>query len=472
MEGLGIRLNDMATETEVWFRNPHNYIRELVECGEYRIAWDRGLLVKKRIDPAKHAELYYGQTYPYRILLVGEQGTAELRPGDTIEKPSAVYPTWIYGDDAAILEELVTRPVGQDMTVCNDMSVPPDERPVYGQEHRIVIAEMPKAVSGAGRQFLRFLKELQEDYPDVIFHVHGLYGWRVAFGMGFAAADVEPRTTAQKGRVILPSGKEEQFEHVQKNVKWVTNLGFKPVDLAEPRKRCMFNIKSAVWAGKHYNEIFNFRVNNRNFTPDVTSSDDDHTPAEAGLPITASVKKKEGDQFICDTCSLQDNCKYYRQGSVCTVPGAEPTPLSRFFGSRDASTIIDGLSLVLQANANRLEKGMRYEDIDGEISKEVSSLISNVFDQGTKLAKLVDPTLNGGPKVNINVGAGGTAVATANPKALVASAIRELEARGVPRDKITPEMIQGLFAGMNDEGNRERAIQSTAIESRILDAEE
>jgi hypothetical protein len=65
--------------TEVWFRNPDTYIRELVECGVFQIAWDRGYLVKRKVDPIKHAELYYGQAYPWRVLAIGPQGSAEYR---------------------------------------------------------------------------------------------------------------------------------------------------------------------------------------------------------------------------------------------------------------------------------------------------------------------------------------------------------------------------------------------------------
>jgi hypothetical protein len=246
--------------TEVWFRNPDSYIRELVEAGEYKIAWDRGLLVKKRIDASKHASLYFGQTYPYRLLLVGEQGTAELRADSSLDNPTAVYPTWSYGEDAALLHELVSQPVGQDKEACFDTSVSADERPVYGQEHRVVIINPPNATTGPGRAFLRYIKELQEDYPDVILHVHGLYGWRAAFGMGFGAADIEPRAAAQKGKVHLPSGSEERYEALVNKPQWTSAMGFKPVDLAVPRNRCIFNIKSAVWAGEHYDELYNFAV--------------------------------------------------------------------------------------------------------------------------------------------------------------------------------------------------------------------
>lgn len=455
--------------TEVWFRNPDNYIRELVECGEYKITWDRGILVKKRIDPVKHAALYYGKTFPYRVLLVGEQGTAELRPDDTLEKPSAVYPTWVYGEDAALLEELMAHPVGEDPVVCSDMTVRPDERPVLGQEHRVIITEIPNAKSGPGRKFLRHLKELQEDYPDAILHVHGLYGWRVAFGMGYGAADVEPRTAAQKGKVYLPSGKEELFEHVQANVKWVTTLGFKPNDLTIPRMRCMYNIKSAVWAGLHYDELFNFRVRG-GLVPDYTASDKEHKSEEGGVVVSG--KPGKGDRYLCDTCSLQNNCKYFRAGAVCSVPGAEPTQLARFFNSRNADLIIDGLGTLMAANTHRLERGLKYEEIDGELSPEVSKMMGQVFDQGVKLAKLIDPNLAGGTKVQVNVGAGGAAqVATSSPRQLIAGIVRELESRGIPREDITQEMIQGLLAGMNSEEVTAKAIQGTVVQARADEIE-
>ena len=449
--------------TEVWFRNPYDYIRELVEVGEYKVAWDRGMLVKKNIDPKKHADLYFGKTFPYRLLLVGDQGTAEIRPDSTFARPSAVYPTWVYGEDAALLEEIIARPVGMDLSACSDFSVPPDERPVIGQEHRVVITEIPNAHTGPGRKFLRHLKELQEDYPDCIIHVHGLYGWRTAFGLGFGSADVEPRIAAQKGKVHLPSGKEEKYERVQAHPQWVTALGFKPVDLAVPRNRCMYNIKSAVWAGKYYTELYNFKTRDTGGTVDHESPNSEFAPAETKSHMSGKSKPEDGDRFVCNTCSLQRECKYFREGAVCTVPGAEPTELAKFFNSRDSNLIIDGLGTLVAANTRRLERGMQIEEIDGDIDPNVSRIMGQVFDQGVKLAKLINPAL-AGPKVQVNVGPGGQAnlSAAANPKALAAAAIRALEEQGVPREQITGEMIQNLLAGMVDPMAARKQIESNA----------
>lgn len=452
--------------TQVWFRNPDSYIRELVEAGEYNIAWDRGLLVKKRIDASKHASLYFGQTFPYRLLLVGEQGTAELRADSSLSNPTAVYPTWAYGEDSALLEELLSNPVGLDREACFDTSVTADERPVYGQEHRVVIINPPKATTGPGRSFLRYLKELQEDNPDAILHVHGLYGWRTAFGMGFGAADVEPRAAAQKGKVHLPSGSEERYEALQKKPQWASSMGFKPVDLAIPRNRCIFNIRSAVWAGLHYDELYNFSVRSNGKAVDHLSPSSVFTPSESGKPVNG--KALSGDKQLCDTCSLADKCKYQRAGAVCSVPGAEPIPLARMFKSRDADTIIDGLGTLVAANAGRLEKAMRFEEVDGDLLPETSKIMGQVFDQGVKLAKLLNPALSGGPKVQVNVGPGMSAsISQMDPRKIAAMAVKELEQRGIPREEITGDMISTLLLDLSDDTKRAKAIQG--VVTRVED---
>lgn len=454
--------------TEVWFRNPHDYIRELVECGEYKIAWDRGLLHKKGIDPIRHANLYFANGFPYRVLCVGTQGTAEYRLGDTLEAPSAVYPTWAYGEDSVILEEMLAHPYGEDDEACSDLDVPGDERPTFGQEHRVVVTDVPNTQHGPGRQFIRFLKGLQQEYPRAIIHLHGTYGWKVAFGMDFGAADVEPRTAAQKGRVHLPAGSVEKYERLVQKPQWAANLGFTPADLKDPKNRCKFNIKSAVWAGAHYTQMFKFRTTRGESEVDYESSDTDYEPQTTpGRNSQRSLPVKDGDQQLCDTCSLQNTCKYYRSGAVCTVPGAEPVKLARMFNTRDADTIIDGLGTLMAANASRLERGLRWEEIDGEVDPEVSKMLGQVFDQGVKLAKLLEPgRFSGGAKVQVNVGSGGAAAVTAgNPRQLVAQVVRELEQQGIPRDKITPDMVKGALEGMLAPDTATKAVTGTVIAS-------
>lgn len=450
--------------TEVWYRNPNAYIRELVEAGQTHVAWDRGILVKTAIDPVKHAELFFGSAMDWRVLCIGEQGSADYRPGDVSGKPSAVYPTWAYGDDLAILEELLENPPGQNMALCNDMTIPADERPVWGQEHRIVIIELPSSGLMVAKAFLRTLKVLQEDYPECIIHLHGIYSWRVAFGTGFAAADIDPRIAASKGKVHLASGKEVLWEQTKKNPKWVTALGFRPADLEIPRNRCIYNIKSAAWAGQNYEKLFNVRQIRGKDPVDYTSPDADFTPSTTLSTINpkASRAATASDKILCDTCSLQDKCSYFRSGAVCSLPDAEPASLAKMFKTRDSDMIIDGLGTLIAAGTHRLERGLSYEDIDGELDPEVTKIINQTFQQATTLAKLVDPSLRGGAKVQVNVGHGGAAaVSVGSPNALMSEIVRSLEQQGIKRENITPKMVASLLENMGKD--TQRTIEGTVV---------
>lgn len=445
--------------TEVWFRNPYNYIRELVEVGHLNIAWDRGLLVKRGIEPIKHA-MTYCSGMDYRILAIGAQGSAEYVPGRDWNNPVAVYPTWKYGEDSIILEDMIEYPIGTDEEACNDDTVRDDERPVLGQPHRVIITEIPNVKSGSGRAFLRYLKVLQEDHPECIIHLHGLYGWKTAFGLGFGAADVAPREAAQKGRVHLPSGSVEKYERLTNKPQWTAALGFKPADLENPKARCIFNIKSAIWAGEHYTELFKFKTR-MGGTVDHQTPDNDFVPEQTISPLSSPQKAMPGDKQVCDMCSLADKCKYYRDGAVCTVPGAEPVKLASLFQTRDADSIIDGLQMIMGAGAKRLERTMQIEADLGDMDPEVSKMMGQIFDQGVKLAKLLEPQrFSPGSKVQVNVGAGGAAsVSNSSPRELVKNVIRELESQGIPRDKITNEMVQGVLEGMINPERQHQALE-------------
>lgn len=452
--------------TEVWFRNPHNYIRELVECGQAHIAWQRGTLLKRRIDPHKHAKLYFGEL-PFRLLLVGDQGTAELDNDHDIKNPKAVYPTWTYGEELHVLENYLAYPVGEDERVCSTKGVAPDELPVLGQEHRVIITGLPPGNLSFGRAVLRKIKELQEDYPHAIVHLHGPYGWSVAFGSGVRSADVEPRTGAQKGKVTLPSGSEVAYERTFSKADWVKLLGYHPADLKSPRERCMFNILSAVWAGEHFAEQFAFRKYVSAAPIDTSTPDAGFVKPTTKVIVSSKAVVKPGDKFTCNTCSLMDHCKYFREGAVCSVPDAEPAPLTKYFNTRDSGQILDGLAILMKSGVKRYERGIQEEMVVGEIIPEVTKMQSALFEQGVKLAKLVDPALRTGAGVQVNVG-GGSAVQvnSGSPRQLIAQAMRELEARGIAREDITPKLIEGVLTGMTQPETAQRAIEHTVIEHK------
>lgn len=452
--------------TEVWFRNPHNYIRELVETRATNIAWDRGMLHKRRIDPYTHADLYFTKAgiTDWRVLLIGTQGTAELRPGYGMDKPVAVYPTWdATNESLELLEEMMAHPLGEDEEACNMPNLPADERPVFGQPHMVIVSEMPTTVTGPGRALLRKLVEMQEEYPDCILYIHGTYSWRIAFGMGFGASDVDPRTPAGKGSVMLPTGKQMIAERTIGCPQWVTLLGFNVVQLKDPRNRCIYNIKSALWGAEHFMDNIKFKSTGHGVVdPDAAK----HVPATTASHLTKDVKPKDGDKIACDTCSLQNSCKYYRQGAVCSVPGSEPASLAHQFKTRDAQVIIDGLGTLLAGQARRYEQGMQEENMYGELDSEVTKIGNQLFNNGVKLAKLIDPTLNGGPKVQVNVGAGNAAaIQAATPNQIIGSIVRELESRGIPRENITEQMIGNLLAEMGAAGGAQKAIEGQVLSS-------
>lgn len=247
----------MPTDTVIFFRNPDNYIRELVECGEKNAIWDQGYLEKKKIDPVKHAKLYFGD---YVVRVIRPEGTAEYLPDDEMYKPSAVYPTWNADvDSIPKLEVMCQHPWGNSLEHCTDTETPVELRPIYGQKPIIILNNLPNMGMMSGKNLLIQIKEVQEDYPEVTIHLHGLYSYNINYGMGFRSSDCDPRTSAQKGKVHLPVGKVIRYEGAINSLNWIKLLNFKPSELAIPRNRCMYNIKSAVWASRNYSENFKVR---------------------------------------------------------------------------------------------------------------------------------------------------------------------------------------------------------------------
>lgn len=420
--------------TQIWFRNPLLYIKECVELNEYNHAWDRGFAIKKRVDPGRYLELYAPASAEYRILMVGDQGTAELRRGHSLANPAAVYPTWDYQlDNIATLEEMMAKQLGPEP------GFPPDETAVSGQEHRVVITNLPDGTAAITRRFLRTLADMSRDYPECIVHVHNLNSYKVAFGMGFDSVDLNPRIRAAYGEVELPNGNHVDWKIAAKTPQWVNVIGFHTLELAQPRMRCMFNMKSAQWAARHYGENFNFRMRR-------SEGLDAFVPTKSSMfrRIPVSV----GDRLVCDACSLQDVCKYYRAGGVCTIPGTDTSKLAAMFKTNNADQILDGLGELIEMQIERVVEGRADEKLSDEgLDSEVGRAMARAFDAGVTLAKLLDPTRfsaagkKDGPTKVLN--AAGEEVEI-NPAQLVADMIKEMRAQGV-KGEITPKMVEMLL---------------------------
>lgn len=429
--------------SEAWFRNPLKCIRELAEMNVTNIVWDRGVLVSRSIDAQRHLESNFPSAVDYRILLVGEQGTAELRRGQGFTKPFAVYPTWEYGQPLVDLLDMIENPVGKNVAACSDNRVPPDERPVLGQEHRVVVTSYPDPGTRHGRAFLHQLADIQDEYGNCIIHVHGSYSYRIAFGMGFRSADVNPVDEAAIGNLILGNGKKIKWEDADHYRQWVNLVNFSTTDLAVPRMRCMFNIKSALWAKDNYFRDINFlsiRTPNRSLQVDPT--DPNPQPATTSSPFSSTPAWQPGDKITCDTCSATAQCKYSRDGAVCSLPKAETAELVSYFG-RDADKVITGTGKLIQAMVRRSERGMAREDEEEILDPEVTKALNSATVNAMKLAKILDPRLAAPmTKVGVFINNGQqTAVPTASKNVIMGRAVAALEAQGISRDDITQEMI-------------------------------
>lgn len=425
--------------TEVWFRNPDLYVREMIEVATYNFVWDRGYLHKKSLDPEKFIQAYIPPPQDFRMLIVGnhDQGAQEITRATTW-KTAVQVPVWEYGDPWADLEQLI-------------------EEPEY-EGQRVVVTSIPHVNTGPGRRFMRLLTELQQENRQTNVHVHGLYAWRILFGLEYGSVDIDPRTDAKKGNLLLPNGKHIKFEEAPNWEQWITLFGYLPVELSVPRNRCMYNIKSALWSGLHYRENIKFAYKSQR-TVDADSKF--ATTPVAHNVMVRHVKAEEGDKFLCNTCSLQMSCKYFRSGAVCVVPDSEPAELARFFKTRDSDAIIEGLGTLLAAQTRRLERGMQEEELNGNLglSSEVTKIINTLFDRGVKLAKLVNPAL-AQPNVKVNINSG-TQISMGTPQAMMAEVVAQFEARGIARENITPDMIEEFFA--NPEAVKQRAIDVASV---------
>ena len=457
-----------STEKEVWFRNPHSYIRECVLGGVRRVIWDRGVLRKLGIDPQRHAAHHYPITQDFLVAAIGDQGMAVMDRQHGWWDPLAVYPVWEYGqqdldelerwmaDDCT--EELRARAIWLDR--------PPDEVPVLGQRHMVAVIRPPSLGSGVGLQFFGLLQDLQADYPDCVLHVHGIYSYPKLFGSNIRSVDIDARFRASMGEVQFPNGRRVKQEHAWRHRKWLDLLGFSTADLSIPRKRCLFAIKAAQWAAEHWDDEVVFGSTTDRLGPSgLAAVVNGRIPGQRPVRSnrTRAGYELPGDKLYCGACSLADSCRSYREGSVCSVSGTDAEKLAKLFNTRDSDQIIKGLSALMEGDLERLEEGRRQEQDDGELSPHVTKLTDNLFRHGTALAKLVDPSLRSAAvAINLNGGGPVSIEGGKTPQALAADAVQALEAGGVPRDQITGEMVQKCLEAGGDETDLQLIIASAA----------
>lgn len=424
--------------TEVWFRNPRLYVQQLSRWGEAKMVWLRGDLVNKRIEPVQWAKGYYGTTRDWRMLVVATTGAHEYDQTCANEaQPKACYPVWQYGESLEILELLAEQNCADDPLSWTDPTIDPFYRPRQGQEHRVVIMDLPPTTTGAGRRFLADVAEIQAKNPHCIIHLSGCWAYSVAFGFGAGSCDMDPHFEVSKNHMVLPNGKRINPDDGRDHEMWVNVLGYRISDDWDDRDHLLhFNVDSMNWAGEHYAENEKFRVSNninkREFIPPQPTKTI-FSKTGGKLPAMAVT-----DMVTCNTCSRMHTCKYFREDAVCSVPGANVTELAKVFRTRDSSTIIDGLGALVALEVDRIQEARENEVEDGRIDRNLTKAIDTAFSHGVDLAKLVDPMLRS-PKLAVQINNG--TQAPANLQSLAAEAVRSLEAQGIPRAQQTPEML-------------------------------
>lgn len=436
--------------------------------------------MRLKIDGISYVRQFYMHSaLRPKIMLIGVQGTSEYHMFSKLDEPLAVYPTWAgKHDEWKDLVELIENPWGENEERCDSKNTPKSLRPVFGQKHKVVVHNAPAPISGAAQRFWLLLSQVQADYPEVELFINGTNSFAVNFGLRFKSCDYGLSDAGDINQhFILANGQMVKLReklstrHLYQYEDWIKAMGFTVDEILEDQhKRFALRIRSAKWAAKNWERNYRFHRKNQNIAPDIESSDDDFTPRESKAIILRRKQytTRDADRYLCNRCRISPGCKMYRVDSICGLGDSEVKDLERFFDTRNASRIVEGLGELLKFQARRLNDAVQAESSAGEINSDVSKELNALFANGVKLAKLVDPNLAPGAKVSVNVGVQGNAqvVSMSNPKEIMAGIVSALENQGIPREKITPEMIRGVLTNMatND--------QRAAIEAQVVSAEE
>ena len=446
--------------TELWFRNPRNYPTELqAVMSEFSVIWDTALLQHWSLDPFTYMSMQFGYKGQWRYMVVyGLERYVELWGND--RNLLGVFPLWdAVEDDPELLIEYL-----EDAEFL--------KRTVAGQEHRVVITSLD--VQQRWDQIYE-LSQLQKKHPEVKFHIYNTYSFKLLFGMGFYSGDFHPKDAAGMGQIILPSGRsmrQNRGASFQDGKLWIESLGFDPQELETSRQqRVKYNIVSASWAAKYFSTLDSISAKKTRFVPIdnalATTIIKTKTPlTKTGLAI------QEGDKKACDFCSLWASCRYYREGSVCTMPDSDYKEIAEALGTRDAYSIGTGISKLLKVNVERIEEARTLEasrakaigdslgeeeDTSGKkkpmgpIDPELTKLIDSTIKQGIALANLYKvPNEKGRVIIQVTGGVDSSAGAISMPpvaaRELAAKAVQEIEASGVPLEEITEDHVNQWLA--------------------------
>lgn len=453
---------------DVWLRHPTYYLRDALANGYTQFTFNKQYAISRRMDVVSYMrEKCLGIASGVQYMLIGDEGAALYDTLSVHKQPRAVYPVWTPSEPITDLEDLMENPVG-DRDPSLYAHLPEGLRPVPGQKHVVVVRHMPRANSGIGHKIAREIQDSAELFDDCTLHLADEQNFSYFFDYGFHSIDFDPvgyNSNPKSMDIYLPNGvflSQALRPEWPAYEDWINYMGFQLRQISlDKRALVAFNIRSIYWAAEWYTSDLRFDFK---FKPtlDQANVPKVHYKPKVGVRRQSrnkmgtaqrlallSTRDRNSDFALCNSCLYRTTCKLARVNSVCIYKGADTLPLADAFGSRNADKIIDGLGSLIKMQADRTERAIEDEAVAGERDGEVTKQINSLFKNGVLLAKLINPNLNGrGTTVNVGVAVAGSqaaAVAAADPRQMVANAVRALEEQGISRDQITPDMIKTLL---------------------------
>ena len=463
---------------KLYIRNPHLFAGPFARSGFRAASFDKGAAILRKLNLPKFMDMRFPSHDDWEALVVNPDACAEYKKGDKMGHPSAVYPAWTPLQTYDALRSYCKFPVGEDLSLTQDESIPPDMRPVPGQPHKVILYNPGRGDSAEGMMAIAQIEEIHREYPDVEFIWQGVSSYKTIFTSSVQSAVYDIWRISKLGSLCPPRSArrltvDEVLANPDEHRSWLREIGYDVSSLGGVQRNCEINLASVRWAQLNYLKM-------QQLYDAVEVGPLGEIPEDEVLSARASLARgprsiSPTDGVLCDACTLAPVCGWYREGLVCGVPKREYSKLAKTFGTRDAGVIIDGLIKLGEIQADRVAADLEEEEVTGRRSAETDRRLRMLTDHGIKTAKLIDPSLNGkGVQVNVGVvGAGGsTSVGiggiSRTPQELVSSMVRELEARGVPREDITGEAIMGLLeATTSARGEKliEEVIDAEVIES-------
>lgn len=454
---------------QLWVRDPIDYLETILDTpwATVRTVWSSEFLLETGVSPRKALSVLIPGGNWEALALDAEW--AYFMTGK--DRKTRKWPRWTYGDDLKRLMEL------------------------FASSKRFVVDFPGLNVPKRDRdEFANYYHNFQRACPDAKPHIHGAVAYSKSIGLHPYSCDLDPTHLPDRNSVQLPNGRlvgERELKKIldpeasaavkKEHQYWLKMIGYSSFHQVEAyASKVRFEFASMSWAVQNWDTITDATIHgiprvkkptsytdeemDKSFLErlsEMSGPDDVYRPkgnADRGSWRWYGRKPLPTDRIACDTCSLADVCRAFRQGSVCAVPGTEGDSLQKRFGTRSSSSIISGLQELTKINVKRIERALQveeenweYENEDGQktrahLDPELTKLIDKTVQHGEKIAKLVDPRLRPGPAAQVLInnqnGAGGqNQLAHATPQQMTAAVVRELESRGVKREDITPEVI-------------------------------